>query len=121
MLSLLEIALAAFALSVISLNWYVFVRGTILRRPSPSWIPLLGGAAGCLALFAGGWDTQKWDWIPSDALDRRGPTSKASPAQPRREPRPPTPSHSPCEAYQDYAAVENVSLNGASSPAGMPC
>jgi hypothetical protein len=64
MLSLIAIALAVFALTVIALNGYVFVCGAILRRRSPSWIPLIGGVAGCLALVAGGWYGRKWCWIP---------------------------------------------------------
>ena len=47
------------------LNWRVFVRNRICRRPAPSWIPLLGGAFGVAGLLCipPAWG-RTWFWIP---------------------------------------------------------
>lgn len=41
------ILLIVFGLWLILLNWLVFYRSFIQRRPSPSWMPLLGGLLLC--------------------------------------------------------------------------
>ncbi len=60
----MAMALAAFALAIIAFNWYGVVRAAILRQRSPSWIPLIGGVAGCLALLFGGWNARTSWWTP---------------------------------------------------------
>ena len=36
---------------ILLLNTHVFVRGYVLRRPSGSWVPFVGGLAGALGLL----------------------------------------------------------------------
>lgn len=33
------------------LNWMIFVKGEILRRPTGSWVPLFAGVTACLGLL----------------------------------------------------------------------
>jgi hypothetical protein len=62
---LLAVPLAMIAISLLVANGVVLVRGVLLKLRSPSWIPLIGGAAGCLALLIADWHAGKrWCWIP---------------------------------------------------------
>jgi hypothetical protein len=51
-------------LSVAGLNGYVFVQGMLRKRRTPSWIPLVGGIAGAIALLVQPWWSRGWWWLP---------------------------------------------------------
>ena len=56
--------LGAASLWLSLLNWYTLIRQTI-GKPSPSWIPLLGGVLGVLALWsAPGNELSRFFWLP---------------------------------------------------------
>lgn len=58
--------LSVFSLWVIILNWSVVVRRFIIREPAPSWIPLLGGLCGIVALLVFPTDvSHRYWWIPA--------------------------------------------------------
>ena len=43
--------LGALSLWIIALNWSAIVKEYVLKRPTGSWIPLVGGVAGVAAIF----------------------------------------------------------------------
>lgn len=49
---------------VSGLNWYTFYQGWIRRMPTPSWIPLLAGASGAIALWVAPTGTAHLWWLP---------------------------------------------------------
>ena len=57
--------LATLFLSLMLFNGYVFIAGLLLKKQTPSWIPMIGGLAGLLAIVAWPGEGAKslW-WLP---------------------------------------------------------
>ena len=68
MTALLWIGAAVFGLFgafLTVINGGIFIQGAVLRQPTPSWVPLLGGASGLIALLLCPLPgTTRWWWVP---------------------------------------------------------